>query len=79
VTVRLAEIGFYVVDIHEGKSEGTNFPVQCVKTYGRMEACACLLYGKKSRVVTGLLTGHNTLRGQRLLVGLTNSPLCKRC
>jgi len=32
----------------------------------------------KSRVVTGL-TGHNTLRRHRHLVGLSDSPLCRRC
>jgi hypothetical protein len=29
-------------------------------------------------VVTCLLTGHNTLRIHRHLMGLTNSPLCRR-
>ena len=33
----------------------------------------------QSRVVTGLLTGHNTLRRHLHLMGLTNSPLCRRC
>jgi hypothetical protein len=64
---------------HEGKSEGTIVPVHCVKATGRMEACAYLLHGTKSRVVIGLLTGHNTLRRQLLLMGLTNSPLRRRC
>ena len=27
----------------------------------------------------GLLTGHNTLRGHLNLMGITNSPLCRRC
>jgi hypothetical protein len=71
VTVRVAGIGVYVVDVHEGKSEGTIVPLHCVKAYGRKEACACLLYGTKSRVVIGLLTGHNTLRRHLLLIGLT--------
>jgi hypothetical protein len=30
-------------------------------------------------VVTGLLTGHNTLRRHLHLMGLTDSPLCRRC
>jgi hypothetical protein len=30
-------------------------------------------------VVIGLLTGHNTLRRHLHLMGLTNSPLCRRC
>jgi hypothetical protein len=30
------------------------------------------------RVVTGLLTGHNTLRRHLHLMGLTNSPVCRR-
>ena len=33
----------------------------------------------QSRVVTTLLTGHYTLRRQLHLMGLTNSPLCRRC
>jgi hypothetical protein len=32
----------------------------------------------KSRFVNGLLTGHNTLRRHLHLMGLTNSPLCRR-
>jgi len=30
-------------------------------------------------VVTGLLTGHNTLRRHLYLMGLTNNPSCRRC
>jgi len=30
-------------------------------------------------VVIGLLTRHNTLRRHLHLMGLTNSPLCRRC
>jgi len=33
----------------------------------------------QSRIVIGLLTGHNTLRRYLHLMGLTNSPLCRRC
>ena len=33
----------------------------------------------QSRVVIGLLTGHNTLSRHLHLMGLTNSPLCRRC
>jgi hypothetical protein len=33
----------------------------------------------QSRVVTGLLTGHNTLSRYLHLMGLTDSPLCRRC
>jgi len=33
----------------------------------------------QSRAVTGLLTGHNTLRGHLHLMGLSDSPLCRRC
>jgi hypothetical protein len=32
----------------------------------------------QSRVVIGLLTGHNTLRRHFHLLGLTDSPLCRR-
>jgi hypothetical protein len=35
--------------------------------------------GTQSRVVTGLLTGHNTLRRHLHLMGLTDSPLCRKC
>jgi hypothetical protein len=33
----------------------------------------------QSRVVTGLLTGHNTLRRHLHLMGLPDSPLCRKC
>jgi hypothetical protein len=33
----------------------------------------------QSRAVTGLLTGHNTLRRHLHLIGLPDSPLCRRC
>jgi len=33
----------------------------------------------QSRAVTGLLTGHNTLRRHLHLPGLSDSPLCRRC
>jgi len=33
----------------------------------------------QSKVMIGLLTGHNTLRRHLHLMGLTNSPLCRRC
>jgi hypothetical protein len=33
----------------------------------------------QSRVMTGLLTGHNTLRRHLHLLGLLDSPLCRRC
>jgi hypothetical protein len=33
----------------------------------------------QSRVVTGLLTGRNTLRRHLYLLGLLDSPLCRRC
>jgi len=33
----------------------------------------------QSRAVTGLLTGHNTLRRNFHLMGLSDSPLCRRC
>ena len=33
----------------------------------------------QSRVVTGLLTGRNTLRRYLYLLGLISSPLCGRC
>jgi hypothetical protein len=32
-----------------------------------------------SRAVTGLLTGHNTLRRHFHLMGLSDTPLCRRC
>jgi hypothetical protein len=33
----------------------------------------------QSRVVTGLLTEHNTLRRHLHLLGLLDSPLCRKC
>jgi hypothetical protein len=33
----------------------------------------------QSRAVTGLLTGHNTLRRHLDLLGLADSPLCRKC
>ena len=33
----------------------------------------------QSRVVTGLLTGHNTLRRHLYLLGLLESPMCRKC
>ena len=33
----------------------------------------------QSRVVTGLLTGHNTLRRHLYLLGLLDSPLYRKC
>jgi len=43
-------------------------------------AKARLLFFNKTQVrVNGLLTGHNNLRKHLHLVGLTNSPLCRKC
>jgi len=33
----------------------------------------------QSRVVTGLLMGHNTLRRHLYLLGLLDRPLCRKC
>jgi len=33
----------------------------------------------QSRVITGLFTGHNILRSHLHLMGLSDSPLCRRC
>ena len=33
----------------------------------------------QARAVTGLLTGHNTLRRHLNLLGLLDSPLCRKC
>jgi len=33
----------------------------------------------QSRIITGLLTGHNTLRRHLYLLGLLDSPLCRGC
>jgi hypothetical protein len=35
--------------------------------------------GAQSRAVRGLLTGHNTLRRHLHVIGLSDSPLCRRC
>jgi hypothetical protein len=40
----------------------------------------CLSFNRtQSRAVTGFLTGHNTLRRHLHLLGLLDSPLCRRC
>ena len=36
-------------------------------------------YRTQSRAVSGLLTGHYTLRRHLYLMGLSDSPLCRRC
>jgi hypothetical protein len=33
----------------------------------------------QSRAVTGLLSGHNTLRRHLHIMGLMDSPLCRKC
>ena len=33
----------------------------------------------QSRVVIGLLTGHNTLRRHLYIMGLSNNPTCRKC
>jgi len=33
----------------------------------------------QSRVVTGLLMGHNTMRRHLYLLGLLDSPVCRKC
>jgi len=33
----------------------------------------------QSRIVIGLLTGHNTLRGHLYVMGLSNNPICRKC
>ena len=33
----------------------------------------------RSRAVTGLLTGHNTLRRHLYVMGLSNTPICRKC
>jgi hypothetical protein len=35
--------------------------------------------GTQSRVVIGLLTGHNTLRRHLYIMGLSNNPTCRKC
>jgi hypothetical protein len=35
--------------------------------------------GTQSRAVTGLLTGHNTPRRHLLIMGLCDSPICRKC
>ena len=40
----------------------------------------CLSFNRtQSSAVTGLLTGHNTLRRHLHLLGLSDSPMCRRC
>jgi hypothetical protein len=33
----------------------------------------------QTRVVIGLLTGHNTLRRHLHIMGLSNNPICRKC
>jgi len=33
----------------------------------------------QSRIVNGLLTGHNTLRRHLHIMGLSNNPICRKC
>ena len=33
----------------------------------------------QSRVFIGLLTGHNTLRRQLYIIGLSNNSICRKC
>jgi len=33
----------------------------------------------QSRIVIGLLTGHNTLRRHLCIMGLSNNPICRKC
>ena len=33
----------------------------------------------QSRIVIGLLTGHNTLRRHLYIMGLSNNPTCRKC
>jgi hypothetical protein len=42
---------------------------------------ACLLsFGRtQSRVVIGLLAGHNTLRRHLYVMGLGDNPICRKC
>jgi hypothetical protein len=40
----------------------------------------CLSFNRtQSRAINGLLTGYNTLRIHLHLMGLSDSPLCRRC
>ena len=38
-----------------------------------------LSFNRTQSSVTGILTGHNTLRRHLHLMGLSDSPLCRRC
>jgi len=39
-----------------------------------------MLHGlQASRVVIGLLTGHNTLRQHLYVMGLRDNPICRKC
>jgi hypothetical protein len=55
------------------------------KRHGVLSSGVCLQHDTlsfkrtQSIVVIGLLTGHNTLRRNLYLMGLTNNPSCRRC
>jgi hypothetical protein len=57
-------------------------PVTGLRTEGRNPAAKTRLLSfdrMQSRVVIGLLTGHNTLRRYLDKIRLTNSPVCRKC
>jgi hypothetical protein len=51
---------------------GTEISVEYITKY-------LSLSREQSRVVTGLLTGHNALCRHLHLMGLRDSPLCRKC
>jgi hypothetical protein len=56
---------------------------QCYKTRHAIGASTVSvvlsLSREQFRVITGLLTGHNTLYKHLHLIGLRESPLCRKC
>jgi hypothetical protein len=59
-----------------------HYPEICSKTDFRSQSdckARALSFKTQSRAVSDLLTGHNTLRRQLYLMGLTKIPLCRRC
>jgi hypothetical protein len=55
-------------------------PKDRLENWSRVAKARFLSFNRiQLRAVTGLLTGHNTMRRHLYLMGLSDSPLCRRC
>jgi len=55
------------------------FPCTPTESFLDAKAKFLSLNRAQSKAVNGLLTGHNTLRRHLQLIGMSDSPLCRRC